>query len=535
MPSPLAVLHAPAVWSSFLVLLLQPKHVQTQDSKPTGPTMPNIAENCNAFHTVQEGGEESCWSIAQEYSITLDQFYEWNPDVSDDCAENFWVGYSYCVGVGEMPNEPTTTITTTAITSTAEEVTTTTGDDGSTNTSSVITTTEPYSTRYPITDWNITATSTETAFPPQKTQPGQPAECNDWYLVSATDTCEGIVASSSWLTLEQLHKWNPALLDDCSGLYEGWWICVSVRVQNVTVSFGWTTTDAPADVPTLTEEYTPTTFPPINSSFTASPTQSGIVSGCQVFYQAREGDTCRVVLDEGIISEEDFFEWNPALDGNCDGLWANYWYCIVGPDGIRAMPPTVTARPTSVPSGQIDTCEHWYQRDGESCEDLVAMFGTFSLDDFLRWNPSVGSNCDNLVDGAWYCVGIPGTPTTRTAPLPTTQPTSLPTQSGVAPDCTDFWLVGPDDTCASIIASSGITESEFFVWNPAVGSTTCDNLIEDFYVCVGVGGGLESDGPTGSPTVTPATVPATITATTTTTSSGRARRYSNSGGHGRRL
>jgi hypothetical protein len=60
-----------------------------------GPTMPDIAVNCNKWHTVGDG--DSCWSIEQKYNITADQFFKWNPAVSTDCVSNFWPKYSYCV------------------------------------------------------------------------------------------------------------------------------------------------------------------------------------------------------------------------------------------------------------------------------------------------------------------------------------------------------------------------------------------------------------------------------------------------------
>lgn len=142
------------------------------------------------------------------------------------------------------------------------------------------------------------------------------------------------------------------------------------------------------------------------------------------------------------MTKEDFFALNPALKGNCDGLLAGYFYCVVGPDGITALPPTVTSPPPELPAGQTDKCEHWYERHGESCDDLVAMFGTFSRDDFLAWNPSAGPDCSGLVDEKWYCVGIPGTPTTRTAPIPTTERPDTPKQSGIAENCSRLWLVG---------------------------------------------------------------------------------------------
>src|SRR5687768_11383376 len=96
MPSP-SVLRTAAVVLNLLILPV----IQAQDAFPNGPTFENIAPNCNAYHTVVDG--DGCWSISQDYGITVDQFYEWNPDIADDCGTNFWPGYAYCVGVGPPP------------------------------------------------------------------------------------------------------------------------------------------------------------------------------------------------------------------------------------------------------------------------------------------------------------------------------------------------------------------------------------------------------------------------------------------------
>ena len=45
------------------------------------------------------------------------------------------------------------------------------------------------------------------------------------------------------------------------------------------------------------------------------------------------------------------------------------------------------------------------------------------------------------------------------------------------------------DTCDSIIKHIGVTEEQFFAWNPAVGDAkkhTCDNLKIQYWVCIGV-------------------------------------------------
>ncbi|KAI1373924.1 hypothetical protein F4677DRAFT_183928 [Hypoxylon crocopeplum] len=481
-----------------------------QDSSPSGPTMPNTVKNCNLFWTVLEGSGDSCWSITQQFSITLDQFYTWNPDVGDDCGANFWPGYSYCVGID--PNMPTTTSSSSTISSTSSTAstsssTTSSATSNGTITSSIPPNTEPYTTNWPITNWTITPTTIETGFPPQRTQPGQPPACNNWYYVNPADTCDSVVSTNSWLTLENLHAWNPTLDSDCSGLYAGWWLCIGVPTTS-TDEFGWTTTDAPADVPTFAGNYTFTTLPEVDSTFVAEPTQTGIVSGCLSYYQAQDGDSCRNIVDDHYLTEEDFMAMNPALNGNCGGLWLGYYYCVVGPSGITAMPPTATSPPATIPSGQTGECRHWYQREGESCADIVSMFGIFSLSDFRLWNPSLGSeSCEGIADDVWYCVGIPGTPTTRTGPVPTTTGQPLtPTQSGMVTGCTKLWLVSSADTCDSIISVNGLSADVFYQWNPAVGSGSCDNLTPNFYVCVAVD---------DSASLPPSTTTASPTSTTT--------------------
>lgn len=83
-------------------------------------------------------------------------------------------------------------------------------------------------------------------------------------------------------------EWNPAIDSDCSGLYDGWWVCISVRPASAGVDLGWTTTEGTVNLPTITANYTPSSTTPIDASFTASPTQAGLVSGCKSFYQAKD-------------------------------------------------------------------------------------------------------------------------------------------------------------------------------------------------------------------------------------------------------
>ena len=72
--------------------------------------------------------------------------------------------------------------------------------------------------------------------------------------------------------------------DDCSGLYDGWWVCVGIQSQS-SLTLTYMTTTTPVTIPSY-DPYTPTTFPSIDWSFTATPTNLGLVPNCQAFYQA---------------------------------------------------------------------------------------------------------------------------------------------------------------------------------------------------------------------------------------------------------
>ncbi|KFY05463.1 hypothetical protein V492_08531 [Pseudogymnoascus sp. VKM F-4246] len=488
--------------------------------------MPDIAWNCNAWHTVVSG-VDNCYSIQQEYGITAAEFLEWNPAVSSDCLTNFWPDYAYCVGVNP---DATSTSSSTIPTSTSSRSGTTTSEATSVPTSQINTTTVPYSTRYPITSYNLTTTTIATAFPPAHTLGGQPSYCNRWHLVVTGDSCTTIVYEyGNRLTLDQLHEYNPTLGDDCGGLYLGWFICVGIQPQT-SISLGWSTSPTDVVVPDPTS-YTPPVYSTV-PDFTATPQQTGIPSSCQNFYEAQAGDTCNEILNEyGYITRDQFFSWNPALAGNCDGLWGGYFYCVANFDLSNLPPPaTVTVSPSPTETGTVSTCNSWYLTTGdENCDNIVESFRTFSKSDFISWNPSVWSTCENIQEGIYYCVGIPGSQTTRTAIPSTSAPvtstgtvistgtstgtgtttsgqgttTSGPTTTSAGPvttpspfmpgmvsGCIRFYFRGPDAAtlyCYDIAAAVGIAIDDFYGWNPQVGND-CANLWADTWYCIGTSG-----------------------------------------------
>jgi hypothetical protein len=94
--------------------------------------------------------------------------------------------------------------------------------------------------------------------------------------------------------------------------------------------------------------------------------------------------------------------------------------------------------------------------------------------------------------GTGYSSSVGVQPSTTSGPSGGASPPSTPVatpspfQTGMVGDCTNFYLVASGDTCNSITTAVGISLSDFYTWNPAVGSS-CKTLFLDNNVCIGVG------------------------------------------------
>ncbi|KFZ09528.1 hypothetical protein V502_08694 [Pseudogymnoascus sp. VKM F-4520 (FW-2644)] len=474
----------------------------TVHTKPDKPTQTGTICNCNKWYDVVEG--DDCGAIATAFKIKLADFLKMNPAVSSDCAINFWVGNSYCVGTskGACPTS-----------------TSTTPHNSTTISSSYSIIPQPSSSYVQVTR------TTATSWPPTQTQAGQVPYCNKWKLVYPGDTCASIQARySTSMSLDDFKSWNPALGANCTNLFANYYVCVGIQSQ---ISATHNTTATSQWYP----PYTPTVHPTPNSTFVPSPTQSGIPPSCMAFYQATANDTCEsIIKEEGYVSLDELKEYNPALGSDCSGLIPGDYYCVM--NGTLPLPSVATAAPSATQTGITPDCVSWYRADsGEDCDLVVKMFGTFSAEDFLKWNPAVKPDCSGFKIGNYYCVAIPSTPTTRTTgysstPLPTNGVGPQPEQSGIPEACADYWFVGSLDTCDSIATKNNITVAQLESYNPAL-SSDCSGLTPNYYICVEMPGSLAtSDTATGTtsstsntgttgPTVTTGTV-STATAASTT-------------------
>ncbi|KAH7066518.1 LysM domain-containing protein [Paraphoma chrysanthemicola] len=144
-----------------------------------------MVPNCNGFYLVKAG--DGCYDIAAANSISLDQFYQWNPYVGTDCAR-LWSGYNVCIRTIGFTAPTSSTFKTSTIPAT---------------------TTKPASTT------------------PTPVQQGMVAGCKKFYKVVSGDGCWDI-ANNNKIALDDFYKWNPAVKTDCSGLWAQYYVCIGI-------------------------------------------------------------------------------------------------------------------------------------------------------------------------------------------------------------------------------------------------------------------------------------------------------------------
>ncbi|KAF1927817.1 carbohydrate-binding module family 50 protein [Didymella exigua CBS 183.55] len=357
---------------------LTPTQTSTEEPAPTGTqtgpqppanTHDGQPEDCDGWHVVVES--DSCQSVADKAAISLVTFLEWNPAVSDDCKENFWLDQAYCThreGQG---------ISTTA------------------SSSSTI------------------ATTTAKPTAPAPTHTGQPADCNKWDVVADGDSC-GSLASDNGITIDQFYAWNPAVSKDC---ITNFWLKQAYCVGRSSVA-GATTTTSSKPVTSSSPTTTKPTAP--------GPTHTGQPADCNKWDIVTDGDSCGSLASDNGITIDQFYAWNPAVSKDCiTNFWLKQAYCVgrtsvAGATTASAKPSTsskpvtssnpTTTKPTApapTHAGQPANCNKWdVVGDGDGCWSMANDNG-ITLDQFYKWNPAITNDCGtNFWLGQAYCVGI---------------------------------------------------------------------------------------------------------------------------------
>ncbi|KLU86294.1 hypothetical protein MAPG_05309 [Magnaporthiopsis poae ATCC 64411] len=252
------------------------------------------------------------------------------------------------------------------------------------------------------------------------------------------DTCESVAAS--WgLSADAFTKINPGV--SCPTLETGKAYCVigewTPDPQPTTTASSTTTTSGTSTRPTTT----PTTTAP---SPTNTPQMPGIVANCNRFYKVQSGDGCDVVAQKNGITVSQLRSWNTEINDSCSNLWLGYYICV----GVQS---------------------------GDGC-DIVAQKNGITVSQLRSWNTEINDSCSNLWLGYYICVGVPGATNPNTPALP-----------GAVSNCDKWHKIASGDTCDTIAAKNTITVAQFRSWNTQIDSN-CNNLLRDYYACVGVPG-----------------------------------------------
>ncbi|KAH7380031.1 hypothetical protein BKA66DRAFT_442362 [Pyrenochaeta sp. MPI-SDFR-AT-0127] len=180
------------------------------------PIQSGMVSNCDEFYLVIK--DDNCYNIAQKYSITLDQFYAWNPAVGTQCG-SLWPENYVCVSIIGFPVSKTTLLTTSRPLSSSFVM--------------------PPPCRFDLSKGEYVCEPTPTTTKPMTTQPGNGivtptpiqtgmvSNCRKFYKVIIGDGCWAI-ANANGITLEDFYKWNPAVGSTCATLYPDNYVCIGV-------------------------------------------------------------------------------------------------------------------------------------------------------------------------------------------------------------------------------------------------------------------------------------------------------------------
>ncbi|KAJ8069030.1 hypothetical protein OCU04_002704 [Sclerotinia nivalis] len=266
------------------------------------------------------------------------------------------------------------------------------------------------------------------------------------------------------------------------------------------------------------------------------PAAPGSTSACSEWVEQSYDITCAIIEEFYGLTEAEFEAWNPAtteLGIDCT-LIPDLYYCVQinfstmstlvtsPPTSISSYPsaslittsiPTTTSissftssttllsttstttgngitTPTPYQTGIATNCDSFYLVvSGDECGTIASKNG-ISLTQFYAWNPAVGSTCEYLDLGDYVCIDIIGVTISTSTSASTTSSsngvtTPTPIQTGMTSQCESFHLVVSGDECDTIAQNAGASFNDFYLWNPAVGSS-CQYLDVGDYVCTGI-------------------------------------------------
>ncbi|KAF2856399.1 carbohydrate-binding module family 50 protein [Plenodomus tracheiphilus IPT5] len=221
-----------------------------------------------------------------------------------------------------------------------------------------------------------------------------------------------------------------------------------------------------------------------------------IQNTCKV-YTIENTATCESIAESHTITLAQLKGWNPIINAGFRNLYKmnEASICVSSPGEAYvtppALPPLAPSTATSaapVPTDAKDEsnrkCGSWYNVEaGDYCNSVTMRYGV-SLEDFVFLNPSINSNCTNLLLGISYCVepvgdintysGRPGFHTAGPTGLPFTKVTFAAASTTWTPQVTrmqtDVSGTFFRHQCDLATSVYDVTLKELLLWNPDLGT-----------------------------------------------------------------
>lgn len=433
-----------------------------------------------ATYKVKSG--DTCKAIASANGITLADFMSMNPSIDSKCS-NMLAGLNYCVG--KCPSKKHYTVIK--------------GDTCQTIAEKEEVATDPIMV---LNGLNAQCTDLQLG-----ASICVPVACPT-YKVKQGDTCNSIAAANGISTAD-FFLYNPSINKDCDDMLAGLNYCIgpnamapaagAKKMRRETCVSGKKHKVVEGDTCEVVAEKNsvPTeeiiTVNNLNSQCTNLILGSTIClpKSCTI-YAPMNGETCSSVAKEHGISVAKFKKWNPSINKDCTNLLAGISYCVTAPGSKKKVPAagaklrrqTCASRKTyqviegdncqlissknSVATEEIisinglnsqctdlilgsticlpKSCLLYAPQNGETCTTVAQNHG-LTLAGFMAWNPTINSQCTNLIAGVNYCVGPP--PATRTRvrrAIPTHYadaaiPAPTPVASGTTHNCGQYYKV----------------------------------------------------------------------------------------------
>ncbi|GAA5820766.1 hypothetical protein JCM11251_003149 [Rhodosporidiobolus azoricus] len=208
------------------------------------------SEGCTQYAHVETG--DWCIKVVDAIEgMTLDRFYEINPQIDQDC-QNLWAGYDVCVSTTAKANAAKLTTSEAAPATTVAEKTTTAAPVTTTTTEAAAETTvaKPAKVKVVVTTSSSTTTTTTTTVAPKTTTTTTTTTTTS---VKAAQTSDAVIAAAS----------HAAASSDASEEYgdedDDDWVCdddeddsTSAAAPASTAQQQWTSSAAPAPTTTTT-------------------------------------------------------------------------------------------------------------------------------------------------------------------------------------------------------------------------------------------------------------------------------------------